>query len=157
MKPVKSKLSYNEVLVKMAAYCAYQERSLIELQNKLTALGLDEQEQKEVIDFLAHENYWNEERFAFTFVKSKLHQHHWGKVKIKFELSKKVKDYTLIARALDTIDHDEYQEILEKVLLSKKSSYSSDNPATRQKLIRYALQKGFSYDEIIEKIDTLFK
>jgi SOS response regulatory protein OraA/RecX len=53
-----------------------------------------------------------------------------------------------IEQALNDIDEDTYKSVLARVLESKKRSIKSTDPQAREKLIRFALQRGFTYEEI---------
>ena len=53
-----------------------------------------------------------------------------------------------IYQALDSIDESEYFNTLKRVIESKKRTIKSCNPMAREKLIRFCLQRGFTYDEI---------
>ena len=53
-----------------------------------------------------------------------------------------------IEQALDAIDMAEYTRILEKVMASKKRTIKSLDPQAREKLVRFLLQRGFTYEEV---------
>ena len=53
-----------------------------------------------------------------------------------------------IEQALNDIDEDTYRSVLARVLETKKRSIKSTDPQAREKLIRFALQRGFTYEEI---------
>ena len=53
-------------------------------------------------------------------------------------------------KLLIDIDEDTYKSVLARVLETKKRSIKSTNPQAREKLIRFALQRGFTYEEIKE-------
>ena len=58
-----------EALQKIAAFCAYQERTQKEVEQKLKSYGLDEDEAGEIIIRLSREKLLDEERFAQAFVR----------------------------------------------------------------------------------------
>jgi SOS response regulatory protein OraA/RecX len=53
-----------------------------------------------------------------------------------------------IDAGIDSIDESEYFAVLQRVMQTKKSAIKSSDPIAREKLIRFLLQRGFSYDEI---------
>ena len=53
-----------------------------------------------------------------------------------------------IEQALNDIDEDTYRSVLGRVLETKKRSIKPTDPQAREKLIRFALQRGFTYEEI---------
>ena len=75
-------LTKEEALQKLRQYCAYQERSHYEVQQKLYELGIRKAEHDEIISTLIEEDYLNEERFAIQFVGGKFRMKEWGRKKI---------------------------------------------------------------------------
>ena len=63
----KKYLTKEQALQKLKQYCAYQERSHAEVQQKLWDLGVRRAEHDEILSTLIEENYLNEERFAVQF------------------------------------------------------------------------------------------
>jgi regulatory protein len=156
MKKLKSKLSLKEVKVKMASYCAYQDRCLHEIKEKLTDFEITTKEEDEIIDFLLQEKYWDEERFAESFVRGKIRHNHWGKIKVKYELTQRGVPNSIIQKALQSVEQEEYMQILGKVLETKSVNLrEEDKWQKRQKLIQYALQKGFESNLVMEIIDVI--
>ena len=64
-------LTKEQALQKLRQYCAYQERSHYEVQQKLYELGVRKAEHDEITAALIEEDYLNEERFAIQFVGGK--------------------------------------------------------------------------------------
>jgi regulatory protein len=142
----------DDLIVKLESYCAYQERCLFEIQNKLNQLGATESESKKVIEHLEKFRFYNQKRFAQSFAQGKLRINKWGKVKIKAALIQKFVDKETINDALESIDYCEYLSIL-KGLIDRKSvelSKEKDEWTKKQKILRFLSSRGFSYDEIQE-------
>lgn len=138
------------LLEKARNYCAYQERCIFDVKNKLMQWKASEETIEEIIKKLVSENYLDEERFARSFAVGKLRHNKWGKNKIIHALKqKKVPDLT-IQIGLKSIDDDEYVNTLKAILSSKKVEGRSEY-IREQKLLRYALQKGFQ-PELARKI-----
>jgi regulatory protein len=62
----------------------------------------------------------------------------------------------LIDKALEEIDQDKADSRLEKLLENKLRSLK-DDPQCRLKLLRFALGRGYSYDEASHTIDQLLR
>ena len=89
-------LTKEQALQKLRQYCAYQERSHSEVQQKLYELGIRKQDQDEIISTLIEEDYLNEERFAKAFAGGKFRMKDWGRKKIFYALKeKKVSEYSI--------------------------------------------------------------
>jgi regulatory protein len=142
----------DDLIVKLESYCAYQERCLFEIQNKLNQLGATESESKKVIEHLEKFRFYDQKRFAQSFAQGKLRINKWGKAKIKAALIQKFIDKETIKDALYSIDYDEYLSILKGLIHRKNSELSKekDEWLKKQKILRFLSSRGFSYDEIQE-------
>jgi regulatory protein len=138
-------------LAKAEHYCAYQERSQQEVRDKLYEWGLYTNMVENVIVKLIAGNFLNEERFANAYTRGKFNQKGWGKNKIKQGLKfKKVSD-PLIKKALQSIDGDDYLQMLHKVIEKKLALLSEKEPYKRKyKLQQYALSRGYENDLIAD-------
>ena len=136
-------------LTKAEHYCAYQERSQQEVRGKLFEWGLYPNMVENVIIRLIEGGFLNEERFANAYTRGKFNQKGWGKNKIKQGLKfKKVSD-PLIKKALQSINGDDYLQMLAKVI-QKKSALLTEKDAYKRKykLHQYALSRGYENDLI---------
>lgn len=143
--------SIENLILKLRHYCAYQERSQFEVEQKLNTLGADNEQSGTVMIHLIQEGFLNEQRFAIAFARGKFRMQGWGKQKIKAGLrAKKVSD-PLIKIALDSIDETEYRKSLLdqfRKLLYQNGTVDS----AKQKL--YA--RGYEFDLIQETSKGLF-
>lgn len=138
------------LLDKARNYCAYQERSLFDVKNKLLEWHASEETVEEIIKKLEDENFLDEERYARAFVVGKLRHNKWGRNKIIQALKQKQIPDLMIQIGLQALDDEEYIHTLKAVLSSKK--VEAKNEFTRQqKLVRYAAQKGFQ-PELVWKV-----
>ena len=145
-------MEIDDLIVKLESYCAYQERCLFEIQNKLNQLGATESEAKKVIEHLEKFRFYDQKRFAQSFAQGKLRINKWGKAKIKAALIQKFINKETIKDALYSIDYDEYLSILKGLIHRKNSELSKekDEWLKKQKILRFLSSRGFSYDEIQE-------
>jgi len=142
----------DDLIVKLESYCAYQERCLFEIQNKLNQLGATESKAKKVIEHLEKFRFYDQKRFAQSFAQGKLRINKWGKAKKKAALIQKFIDKETIKDALCSIDYDEYLSILKDLIHRKNTELSKekDEWLKKQKILRFLSSRGFSYDEIQE-------
>ncbi|WP_420147401.1 regulatory protein RecX [Spirosoma sp.] len=138
-----------EAVRKAAMFCAYQERTQQEVRERLKEWDVVGDDAEEVISELIQQNYLNEERFAKTFAGGKFRVKSWGKRKIKQHLQQRgISGYNL-DQALKEIAQDDYRQVLTTLLDKKRQSIRDDNPlVVKQKLVRYALSKGYESDLI---------
>jgi regulatory protein len=144
-----------QILLKLASFCAYQERTLKEVRQKLHEWEVDEGDAEPVIAELKQQSYLNEERFARAFAGGKFRVKKWGKLKIKQEMKLRGLSNELIQKGLTEIDGDAYEEVLRDLLAKKAKSLRGEPLAVKQKLVRFALSRGFESDIVWELLKTI--
>ena len=135
-------LNRDIILKKVLRYCAYQDRCTQEVRNKLATFDILDSEKVKILKLLVDEGYLDDERYASTFVRSKIHLKKWGVNKIRMSLKMKGISDEIISNALSEIDPEIYREELIKVLKSKKIN-ESDPYKRKAKLAQYVMQKGY--------------
>ena len=131
-------------------YCAYQERSHMEVRRKLIELKIYGLDLENTISMLIDENFLNEERFACAIARGKFRLKNWGRTKIKQTLHQHQVSEYCIKKAMKEIDENEYVDTLNKLAEKKWNELRSEkNKFTKMsKLRNYLLQKGFEYEYI---------
>ena len=112
-------LSPDQVLDKMAKYCAYQERCVKDVTEKLKTFELTQKEKDEILDYLLDNRFVNDERFTKSFVRGKINQSGWGVNKIRFHLVQKGIAKETIDEALGQTDEEVYRQRLIDILKTK--------------------------------------
>ena len=130
------------ILNKARKYCSYQERCIAEIKSKLIQWKASERTIEMIIQTLEKEDYINEERYAISFALGKLRNNKWGKNKIFYAMSQKRIPEIYIQMGLNEIDDEEYINTLKFIISSKKID-EKDEFKRNNKLVRYAVQKGF--------------
>ena len=133
-----------DALRKAASFCAYQERTQQEVRKRLDAWDIYGDDAEEVIAELIGQGYLSEARFASSFAGGKFRIKGWGKRKITQHLSQRgITGYNL-NQALAQIPPADYRATLTELLDKKRNLLRDDNPLViKQKLVRYALSKGY--------------
>ncbi len=148
-------MNEKEALHKAAAYCSTAERCISEVKEKLVGWQIDEKVTNEIIQYLIKEKFIDETRYVNGFVSDKIRFNKWGKIKISYALQQKKIKSELIQSALNEIDEDKYVEILSDLINNKRKTIKSkDKYEEQNKLIRFALSRGFSFDEIQRLINN---
>ena len=130
------------LLNKARKYCSYQERCIAEIKSRLIEWKASERTIEMIIQTLEKEDYINEERYAISFALGKLRNNKWGKNKIFYAMSQKRIPEIYIQMGLNEIDDEEYINTLKFIISSKKID-EKDEFKRNNKLVRYAVQKGF--------------
>ena len=140
--------SLAQLTAKSEAYCAAAEHCCYEVQQKLLQWEATPEQIEHILCHLKQYNYLDEQRYCHAFVHDKLLYQGWGRMKMRAQLQAKHLPSNTIKQAIEDIDEQTYQEVLQKVIASKKRSLKSNDPLLREKLIRFCLQRGFTYEEI---------
>lgn len=133
--------SQHELIVKAEHYAALSEHCAEDIRLKLRQWGASSSDEQTIIAHLTKYGFINHSRYAHAFVHDKLRFQNWGRVKIAYALrAKKIED-SIIDEALGSIDEQDYFTVLRKVASHKKG-------ATREQLLRFLSQRGFTYEDI---------
>jgi len=151
-------MNYKEALSYTMDLCSRQEKCSSEIREKLKKFKVQEASMVKVLQTLKKEGFIDESRYAGMFVRDKLRINRWGKIKIQYMLSAKRIPDEIIRDALDGIDDQNYLEILKEELSKKQKSIKAENPfEVRNKLARFAQQRGFESGLIFQVLDEMKK
>ena len=138
-----------EAYLQLAALCAQGEHCQWELTEKMRRWEMDEAAQARVMQRLVAERYVDDERFARAFVKDKVRYNKWGRRKVEQALWQKHIDADTQQRVLSEIGDEDYLDVLRPLLQQKRRTTKAANDyELSQKLIRFALSRGFTFDII---------
>lgn len=141
---------------KAALLCSKSEKCTSEILEKLKLWGLSKEESEPVIDQLVQEKYLDDERFARAYVKDKFRFNRWGKQKIAHMLRAKNISPEILELAFEEIEEEGYSDELRKLLTDKeKSIKAKDKYDKRNKLMRFALGRGFESGKIYAVLKEL--
>lgn len=156
----RKQLTKEQALQKARHYCGYQERSHMEVREKLYSFGLYKQQVEELLSQLIEEDYLNEERYAIQFAGGRFRMKQWGRVKIKYELKQKRVSEYCIKKAMKEIDEEDYLKTLQKLAEKKWTSIKGEGVNHYVKLSKttdYLLQKGYEPELIKQAIAGIQK
>jgi regulatory protein len=151
------KITPIEAKGKIQRYCAYQERSHQEVRNKLYSFGLYSDEVDQLLTDLITDGFLNEERFAKAFAGGKFRMKKWGRIKIVNALEAHGLSKNCIRIGVKEIDTNDYITTLESILQKKSEEIDEENIfAKRDKLSKYAIQKGYEPELVWKTLKELF-
>ena len=140
--------------LQLAQLCARSEHCQHEMQEKMRKWGMTDEAQARVMQRLVGERYVDDERYARAFVRDKIRYNKWGRRKVEQALWMKRIDDDIRERVLGEIDDDEYISVLRPLLNQKRRSTKAQSDyELNQKLVRFALSRGFTYDIIRQCMD----
>lgn len=137
----KPEWSVDDLMRKAERYCATAEHCCYDVRIKLRQWGATPQQVEPIIVHLCKSQFIDEARYCHAFAHDKLLYQGWGRMKIQANLIAKHLPDTLIDEALHSIDEQEYARILEHLIHQRKND-------SRKRLIRFCMQRGFTYEEI---------
>lgn len=141
------------VLSRFQALCSRSEQCSADIHRKLLkAFDGDEEKARELLDALKADGFVDDTRYAAAFARDKARLEGWGPVKIRFKLRGKGIGDAAIEEGLSQIDSDEAEEKLYRLVLAKRKSLEGD-PQIKLKLLKFALGRGYSYDQVAPAVD----
>ena len=144
-------ISEKDALLRLSALCAQGEHCQWEMLEKMRKWELSDEAQARIMERLVKDRYVDDERYARAFIKDKIRYNKWGRRKVEQALWMKHIDDDIRQRTLDEVDDEEYLSVLRPLLKEKRrTTKASSDYELNQKLIRFALGRGFTYD-IIEQ------
>lgn len=147
-------MTEQQVLTRLTAECAKAEHCTGEMLEKMRRWGIDDDVQARVMAYLIKGKYVDDERFCRLFVRDKIRFNGWGRRKVEQALYQKRIDKVVSGPILDAIDDSEYINVLRPLIRSKRKSIKAANEYERnQKLMKFALSRGFEWNIIRQCID----
>ena len=137
---------------KMRRLCSRREYCVSDIRTKLMKeLEGDAQKVEIALNKLKEERYVDDLRYATAYARDKAAISGWGATKIRYMLSAKGVSKEVVSEALNEVDETKASSRLEKLLENKYKSLK-DDPQWKIKLLRFALGRGYSYDEVNDQI-----
>ncbi|MBR1850222.1 MAG: RecX family transcriptional regulator [Bacteroidales bacterium] len=142
-----------QLLEKAQQYCATSEQCCSSVQKKLLDWGAPVPTANTIVDMLVAEKFIDEGRYAAAYVESKVRHQRWGRIKIAYELKLKRIPSNIVAKALTTINEEDYEASLKSLTEAKLSTLTNLEPQQmRTKLNTYLSSRGFTAEEINNEI-----
>lgn len=144
-----------EAYLQLAAMCAQAEHCEQEMRDKMRRWAIEPDAQDRVVARLVKERYVDNERYARAFVKDKIRYNKWGRRKVMQALWMKRIDDDIQRSVLDEIDDKEYIDVLVPLLKQKRKTIKAKSDyELNQKLVRFALSRGFDFSIIRQCMDV---
>ena len=147
----------DKILNNLRRQCSRREYCTADVLKKAEkALDGDHQQAVKVLNVLVEEKFVDDRRYAAAFARDKSTIAGWGAVKIRYMLSAKGISKDIISEALEEVDVRKADDRLRKLLENKDRSLKED-PQRKMKLLRFALGRGYSYDEVSAILNVIEK
>ena len=148
-------MEIDRVIDRFRAQCSRREYCSADIIKKaLPLLEGDRDLAEKVVRTLVDERYVDDARYAAAYVRDKSSISGWGTAKIRYMLKAKGIHEDVLSSDLKEIDSDKAERRLEKLIENKLRSLKAD-PQCRLKMLRYAMGRGYSYDEVSSLLDKM--
>lgn len=126
------------------------------MKKALKALDGDRDKAEKVVETLVKEKFIDDLRYSSAFARDKASLAGWGQTKIRYMLSAKGISKEVMTAALGEIDGEKAADKLERLMANKFKSLK-DDPQCRLKMLRFALGRGYDYEEASSVLDKLVR
>lgn len=142
---------------KMQALCSGREYCSADILEKLNSRGVDPPDAAKILQLLVDDKFVDDARYAGAFARDKAFLAGWGEKKILYQLHRKGISDVVARSAMKEVDKEKSASKLHEVLKSKwkQLEKEGDQQKKRMKLFRYAMGRGYSYDDIKLFLDKL--
>lgn len=142
---------------KMEAICSRREYCTADIREKLRRYLLPEEAVDGIISSLQRNKYLDDSRYAAAYARDKSSLAGWGARKIEFALRRKGVSSEVIREALCDIDLEKVSERMQEVVLRKWQSLSKEEDVEKRRIktIKFALGRGYSYDDVYAYVRSL--
>lgn len=139
-----------------AALCARSEHSVSDIRKKLKSWKVPEEEREPVLAKLVEDGFLDDLRFARAYARDKSRFNGWGRKKISYMLRIKGISDEILEQALEEIDPATAAAKLHKMLTERaRKVRGEDRFEKRQKLLRFAMSRGYDFSEIVAVLDEI--
>lgn len=144
-----------KILSRMEAMCSKREYCKAEAYEKILKYTEgDADAADEIMESLVSDKFVDDYRYAAAFAREKSSISGWGPVKIRFALRAKRVGSEAIDAAFGDVDPDKADDRMRKLLEAKWKTLDGD-PQGKLKLIRFALGRGYEYDQVRALVDEI--
>lgn len=136
--------------------CSQREKCVSEIKLKLTQWGISEDDSSAIIKSLQKDDFINESRYALTFARDKARFNKWGPRKIEMSLrAKRINDDDIQNALIEVEQFTSTQNLTDLLAKKAKSIKYKDLYDLKNKLLRFAISRGFDYGKVLEVIDEV--
>ncbi len=153
----RKEMTEKEAFVRLSAKCAVTEYCRADMRRMMARWDMPDDARERVLARLQKEGFVDDRRYAGAFTRDKFRYNKWGVVKIALQLRMKGIDPDIIDEAVKEVDDDTALATLRKIIEAKRTTVKGKSDyEVNCKLLRFALSRGFSIDNINKVLHTDF-
>ncbi len=140
--------TFQKLLARLRNLCSRREYCVSDIRAKaLKALDGDVRGTEAVIESLLGDGYVDDRRYCAAYAREKSSISGWGELKIRHMLASRGISRDDIDAGLAEIDGDRASARLDRLIAAKRKALG-DDPQWKIKLLRFALGRGYGYEEV---------
>lgn len=149
-------MNEQQALLRAQNLCSRSEHCEHDIIILLTRWGIPPSAHTRIIRNLRQHRFIDDSRYASAFARDKARFNKWGPLKINAALRAKHIPDDAIRQALESLDHELSAQSLSRLLQHKiKQLRTSDRNLRQQKLLRFALSRGFTLQQAYSALQSL--
>ncbi len=153
----RKEMTEKEAFVRLSAKCAVTEYCCADMRRMMARWDLQDDARERILTRLQQERFVDERRYAGAFTRDKFRYNKWGVVKIAQQLRMKGIAPDIIDEAVKEVGDDTALSTLRQLIEAKRTTVKGKSEyEVNCKLIRFALSRGFSMDNINKVLHTDF-
>lgn len=154
---MKTTMTPEKALLKLADLCSTGEHCKWEMYEKLRKWGIQRSDADKIIAKLSEGKFIDDRRFTRAFVHDRITFRKQGRRMIMRDLILKRIDKDIITDALADIDRDQYADNLTSLMARKLLSLGGDinDNDIRNRLVRFAAGRGYEPSLIFNALESL--
>jgi regulatory protein len=147
----------SSALKAMQRVCSMREYCESDILSKLERFELNPGEAEKILESLKADKFVEDNRYSQAFVRDKSRLSGWGSRKISFALRRKKIEQNIINEAIKELDKTSEAERLLKILTVKAKTIGKEESRAKKtgKLIRFALSRGFDYEQALSAVNKI--
>lgn len=151
------KLTPEQALDKLMAYCSKMERSEFDVRQKLFLWGITGDQAQKIVDRLNKDGFMDSERYIYSYIRGKFYYKKWGRVKMRYNLTLRGFKENAIDEAFDVLFSTvDYEQMIYEQLRRKNQSLSIHDEYQRKcKLIQFGQSRGYETEISLACVDKI--
>lgn len=148
---------YKLVLSRAMSLCSKSEKTVYDVRQSMLRWGMtDKEKQNKIIDYLKENNFIDESRYSYSYVRDKHKFNRWGRVKIRAMLRAKGIADSIIDKAISSLSQEEYIKTLkDDISVRRKGLKAKNQYDLRAKLMRFAQSRGYESELCYKIVDEI--
>lgn len=149
-----------KVHVRAMRLCSQREKCEYDMEQWYAGKGVPREYISVLVEQLVEQKFVDNARYAESYAREKMRLSGWGPLKVEMQLRSKRIDGELIKRAIEKANEEfggvDLEVQLEKKLAGGLRRYVGDS-TLRERLLRYAVGRGFSLEEALRAVDAVMR